>query len=57
MRVAPDAIGYQKCDPVSGSEYDSVPMRRSGTTFFRYVSTWYSLATSRRASTALMCIT
>jgi len=32
---APEAIGYQKCEPVSGSEYESVPMKPS-LTFFRY---------------------
>ena len=53
---APEAIGYQKCEPVSGSEYESVPMKPS-LTFFRYLSIRYGVARSLSASTAPMCIT
>ena len=56
MRSAPDEIGYQKCDPVSGSEYDSVPILplRSGR---MYLSISVSVARSMIVETAPMCIT
>jgi hypothetical protein len=53
---APEEIGYQKCDPVSGSEDDSVPILPlfSGR---MYLSISASVGRSMIALTAPMCIT
>jgi hypothetical protein len=55
-RSALDENGYQKCDPVSGSEYDSVPIlpSLSGRT---YLSISDGVGRSINVCTAAMCIT
>ena len=53
---APDAIGYQKCEPVSGSEYERVPISPSRS-LDRYLSITYWLPLSLSASTAPVCMT
>jgi len=55
-RSAPEEMGYQKCEPVSGSEYESVPIfpEFSGR-MYRSISS--GVARSMIALTAPMCIT
>ena len=55
-RSAFDENGYQKCEPVSGSEYESVPILQSlsGRT---YLSISSGVGRSMIVATAAMCIT
>jgi len=55
-RSAPEETGYQKCEPVSGSEYERVPIlpELSGR---MYLSTSSGVWRSMIALTAPMCIT
>ena len=56
-RSAPDETGYQKCEPVSGSEYDRVPIVLPAATGRMYLSISSGVARSMMAFTAPMCIT
>ena len=52
-----DENGYQKCEPVSGSEYESVPILTSGFIGRMYLSISSGVGRSMIVATAPMCMT
>ena len=57
VRSALEENGYQKCEPVWGSEYESVPIRHSLSSVRMYLSTSSGVGRSMIVDTAPMCIT
>ena len=55
-RSALEENGYQKCEPVSGSEYDSVPILQSFSGLM-YFSISSGVGRSMIVATAPMCMT